>query len=84
MRKIIRRLLVCIPTSRPSLGDNYSIPNIFRSLADQELASVVAHIRSEPNQQFVLFTEALRVMDYWTVFQSVLPLKEKLGILDMV
>ena len=42
-------------------------------MAQQELAGALSVVPAEAIPRFVRFTEAVRVVDYWSVFQSLLP-----------
>jgi len=51
----------------------------FHSLAEKELAACISVVPPDPNERFVLFMETLRVIDYWTVFQSLGPEEKRLS-----
>ena len=59
-----------------------SIPEQLRTLANEELGRILAHIDVPPDQRFPLFLEALRMIDYWSVFQIVLPSEKRLSVPD--
>lgn len=55
----------------------------FAEMAKLELEVALSRIPSDPTHKFVLFTETLRVLDYWAVFQQLLPKEHRLSKQDL-
>lgn len=51
---------------------------MFCSMAAEELEFALSKLPQDPVDRFVLFTETLRVLDYWSVFQFLLPESHRL------
>lgn len=56
--------------------------NKFLNLAQQELDEALSKLPSDPTHKFVIFTETIRVISYWAVFQSLYPEDKRLSIPD--
>lgn len=56
-----------------------SMHQIFAEMAKQELEEVLSVMPSDPMQKFVIFIETVRVLDYWSVFQNLLPKENRLS-----
>lgn len=54
----------------------------FAEMAEQELQKVLAIMPSEPVNRSAIFTETARVLDYWSVFQLLLPGEKRLAVFD--
>lgn len=51
---------------------------LLNSIAEQELSLILDRMPSDPIEKTVCFTEVLRVIDYWSVFQTILPEERRL------
>lgn len=58
--------------------DSAQISQKFLSLSEQGLESVKALLPKDESERFVIFVETIRVLDYWTVFQELLPEEKQL------
>jgi hypothetical protein len=54
----------------------------FKSLAEKEEAHIASIIPRDEDSRFALFLEALRAIDYWTVFQSHARQEQRLPLAD--
>lgn len=55
----------------------------FDLLADEELARVIQVLPTEAADRFVLYTEVLRQIDYWSVFRQFMPQSARLEPWDL-
>ncbi|MDP9895933.1 hypothetical protein J2W32_005033 [Variovorax boronicumulans] len=62
---------------------NIAAASEFDTLADKELASVLQVLPAEVFQRFVLYTEILRQLDYWSVFRQFAPPSDRLEPWDL-
>lgn len=53
------------------------------SLADSELARISGMLPTDASHRFVIYMQALRQMDYWSVFQLLLPKESRLKPWDL-
>lgn len=51
----------------------------FCALADKELASVLSLLPSDPDHRNAILVETTRLIDYWSVFQGLLPKEQRLA-----
>lgn len=58
--------------------DSAQISQKFLSLSEQGVESVKALLPKDESERFVIFVETIRVLDYWTVFQELLPEEKQL------
>lgn len=63
--------------------DSTEISQKFLSLSKQSVESIQALLPEDDDQRFVLFVETVRVLDYWFVFQELLPEKMRLPDHDL-
>ncbi len=55
------------------------VHNKFAEMAKQILEEALSRTPSEPLHKSILFIETIRVLDYWTVFQTLLPKEKRLS-----
>lgn len=58
---------------------NTNMSQAFAEMANKELEEALSVLPSDPMQKFVIFTETVRVIDYWSVFQRLLPKEKRLS-----
>lgn len=58
--------------------DNMQIAQKLLSLSEQGVESVRVMLPKDEAQRFVIFAETIRVLDYWFVFQDILPEEKRL------
>lgn len=63
--------------------DSTEISQKFLSLSKQGIESIQALLPKDESQRFVIFVETIRVLDYWSVFQDLLPEKMRLPTHDL-
>jgi hypothetical protein len=61
---------------------NTSMNQLFADMAKQELEEALSVVPSDPIQKFVLFAELVRVIDYWSFYQPLLPKENRISIQD--
>ncbi len=54
----------------------------FIAFAQHELDEALSKIPSDPTHRFLIFNETVRVISYWTVFQSLLSEEDRLSVTD--